>query len=202
MKKNFVGFVLLLLLHTVVAQAANYRVIKIHFLYGSKPAKRFKNSEIKWFGGLKGGHVSIEVDSAVIGFEPIEGVHIFPRKRKKNSRFQVEYLQEWQQDTVTRKYITIIIPVTDQQYEQINQIHQAYCHLPPYDYAFLGMRCAAATDEILGQLNITPPKTKFGYVVSSFYPQRLRRRLLRQAKKNNWSIHRQEGRNSRKWEKE
>lgn len=158
--------------------------------------------ETKWFGGLKGGHVSIEVDADVIGFVPVEGVHIFPRKRKKNSRFLVEPLPEWQQDTATLKYTTVIIPVTDQQYEQIKQIHQAYCQQPPYDYAFFGMRCAAATNEILSRLDITKSKTKGGFVVSTFYPQLLRRRLLRQAEKNNWSVHRQAGRNSRKWEKE
>jgi hypothetical protein len=201
MNKKFSGILLLLLLHTLVAQSASEKVIKIHFLYGSRPAKGYKNRETKWFGGLKGGHVSIEVDAEVIGFVPVEGVHIFP-KQKKNSRFVVESLPEWQRDTATLKYTTISIPVTDQQYEQIKQIHQAYCQQPPYDYAFFGMRCAAATNEILSQLGITKSKTKCGFVVSTFYPQLLRRRLLWQAEISNWPVHRQAGRVSRKWEKE
>ena len=45
--------------------------LKVHFLYGSKPLKRDKNTEQKWFGGILGGHVGIEVkEDKVLNFLP------------------------------------------------------------------------------------------------------------------------------------
>ena len=41
-------------------------LIKIHFLYGSKPAKGYKDSESKAFVGIKGGHVNIEAGGRVL----------------------------------------------------------------------------------------------------------------------------------------
>ncbi|WP_338814872.1 hypothetical protein V9L05_06675 [Bernardetia sp. Wsw4-3y2] len=45
--------------------------LKVHFLYGSKPLKSDKNTEQKWFGGILGGHVGIEVEEdKVLNFLP------------------------------------------------------------------------------------------------------------------------------------
>ena len=46
----------------------NYDTIQLHFLYGSVPAKGYKESEKKLFGGIKGGHVNIEANGKVLDF--------------------------------------------------------------------------------------------------------------------------------------
>jgi hypothetical protein len=53
------------------------QTITVHFLYGSKPAKGNKNAETKWFGGKKGGHVTIETGDSIVGFQPGGKCHVF-----------------------------------------------------------------------------------------------------------------------------
>jgi hypothetical protein len=46
------------------------QTVRLNFLYGSKPANGYKSVESKYFGGLKGGHVNIEVNGRVLDFLP------------------------------------------------------------------------------------------------------------------------------------
>lgn len=172
--------------------------IKVHFMYGSKPRWKDRRSEYHWFGGIKGGHVSIEIDNKVIGFVPAGRLHIFSHKHKRHSGFRIERLSSWQGDTPTIKYTSVIIPLSLQKYQQLQNILQNYTDSTPYDYAFFGMRCAAATCEILSQLNILAK----GNIYTNFYPQLFRRRLIKLAQRNHWDIIRHAGRPSRKWERE
>ena len=64
------------------------------------------------------------------------------------------------------------------------------------------MRCGAAAIEILGQLNILPAYSKKKTYRKIFYPKKLRKRLFKKAKKNNWLITRMHGSKKRKWEKD
>ncbi|MDJ1468511.1 hypothetical protein QNI19_10730 [Cytophagaceae bacterium DM2B3-1] len=64
------------------AERDTIKFIKVHFLYGSKPKKEFKFLEKKWFGGMHGGHVSIETDSVVTGFGPKGKFHVFGNRKK------------------------------------------------------------------------------------------------------------------------
>lgn len=68
-------------------QNDSLKIIKVHFLYGSKPKKEFRFLEEKWFGGMHGGHVSIETDHEVTGFGPQGKFHIFGNKKKFHSHF-------------------------------------------------------------------------------------------------------------------
>ena len=176
--------------------------ITVHFLYGSKPAKGFKQTERKAFGGKKGGHVTIEADNKIIGFQPGGTCHIIGSKKKANGYFRADDKNNWIKDTVSRKYSSVIIPLTAEQYAKVQNTLQAYLQKQPYDYAVFGMRCAAATYDILEDAGVVKQHSKFGKWVSFFYPQLLRRRILKLAEKNNYAVVRHEGRKSRSWEME
>ncbi len=182
--------------------------LKIHFLYGSKPLKSDKNTEQKWFGGILGGHIGIEVEEdKVLNFLPSrESFHWFADKEDKHSTYAIHSVPSFyaifgeHPDSV--KTAIIYIPITTQQKETFDSIVSAYIGHAPYDYAFFGMRCGAATYEILAQLDILK---RYSYRKTSrkiFYPRKLRKRLFKMAKDNNWKIVKQEGIKKRKWEQD
>jgi hypothetical protein len=180
--------------------------LKIHFLYGSKPFNAYKN-EPKWFGGILGGHVDIESDSGkILNFLFTGKVRIFPKQVGKSGFYALyssaqfyEYLGG-HSDSV--KKTTVFIPISKQQKIQFDSLTNAYLTQTPYDYAFFGIRCGAASYEILGQLGIVPKHnlTKTWWTI--LYPKKLRKRLLKKAVSNNWVIVKKQGSNRRKWEKE
>lgn len=199
--KLFLTILLFGYVHFIVSQTdTTSYVIKVHFLYGSKPKRNHKNTEYKVFGGLHGGHVSIQVDDTDYGFEPtIHPVHIFPRK-KRQSDFVDKSLKGQNRYSKESKTVTFIIPVSQTQYLALKQIHQSYCESTPYDYAFFGMRCASATQDILGQIGILKKKSRLGAIITTFYPKRLRKKLFKLSARTNYQIIRNEGRMTRKWE--
>jgi hypothetical protein len=176
--------------------------IRVHFLYGSKPLKKYKNTEAKFFGGLHGGHVSIEIDHVDYGFEPKGKFHILPHRKSCHSAFITRQTNGRNPYTDKDKVVTFIIPVTPQQHDSLFSIMNSYCFHAPYDYAFFGMRCAAATQDILGKTGILKPKGKLSNVATTFYPKKLRKRMYRLSKEKNYRIIFHEGRKTRKWEKD
>ena len=100
------------------------------------------------------------------------------------------------------KKAVVFIPVTKQQKQKLENIVATYLKQAPYDYAFLGMRCGAATYEILGQLGILDSYSLKKTSKKIFYPMLLRKRLFAKSKINNWTIERQEGSLKRKWEQD
>ena len=201
-KALLICFLICVCIAGAFAQQDSGRIIKVHFLYGSKPHPKHKDKETKWFGGFHGGHVSIEVDNEVIGFVPSGKLHIFARRKpgKLHSGFAQQDLERFRQDSVLCKYATVHIPVSIDQYSKIRSIHSSYTKKAPYDYAFFGMRCAAATYEILGQLDLVKDKSRFGNIVCHFYPKPLRKKLFRIAKQRGYRTTSQPGRPTRKWE--
>lgn len=181
--------------------------LNIYFLYGSKPKKEFKRSQRKWFGGILGGHVGIEIDSnKIIDFLPSGKLHIFPHKKNKHSNF-VRHTEErfWEvfgneHDEVKKAIVTI--PISLEQKEKLDSIVDDYFDETPYDYAFFGMRCGASTYEILAQLGIFKRYNNRRTIRKIFYPKKLRRRLFRLAEANAWTIKREEGTEFRKWEQD
>jgi hypothetical protein len=178
------------------------QTITVHFLYGSKPAKGNKNAEAKWFGGKKGGHLTIETGDSIIGFQPDGKCHVFGKNKNANGYFSNEQKQNWVRDTATLKYTSIIIPLDEDNYLKVKSILNNYLKKSPYDYAFLGMRCAAATYDILEETGIVKRRSRVGKWIPFFYPQLLRRRLLKIANANNYAVVKTKGRSSRSWEKE
>jgi hypothetical protein len=181
--------------------------LKVHFLYGSRPLKKYKDTEPKWFGGILGGHVGIEGDTdKIVNFVPSGKFHWFGKKNDRHSAYAIHSPHSFYAiiggEPENVKSAIVYIPVTAQQKHQFDSITTAYIKQTPYDYALFGMRCGAAAYDILGQLNILP---YYHYKKTSwkiFYPKKLRKRLFRAAERNGWRIIKQEGSARRKWEKD
>lgn len=175
-------------------------ILKVHFLYGSKPARGFKKQENKWFGGFHGGHVSIEIGGNVYGFGPTGRYHLIAHRQKKHSHYSRKRLSSWLSDTASNKYVTFILPIDSLQKTRMVDLLDSYVDETPYDYAFLGMRCAASTGHILALFDYLPKQSKFGHTFKYFYPKKLRRKMFKEAVKRDWQIVRVKGRGTRKWE--
>lgn len=193
---------LIILLLLGYSAAFCQRQITVHFLYGSVPAKGQQQTEAKKFGGKKGGHVSIQMGDSIIGFQPKGTCHILPNKSKPNGYFRSDALQHWQKDTVGAKHTSIIIPVSEAQYQALKSRLDSHLNKTPYDYAVFGMRCAAATYDALEDIGIVKEKSTTATWTQYFYPQLLRRKLIKIAQERNYTIIRQQGRHSRVWEME
>jgi hypothetical protein len=179
--------------------------IKVHFLYGSRPLKEYKDSERKWFGGILGGHVGIEGSNGrILNFRPNGNFHVLSSEKRRHSRYDEHSYREFYSlfgsnpDSV--KKVVVTIPVTTEQKKVFDSIEASYLKETPYDYALLGMRCGAASYEILSQLGILKSYSYKKTYLKIFYPQKLRRRLLALARENKWQIERQAGSVKRKWE--
>lgn len=193
---------LLLFCFVTFGQTDSSHTIKVHFLYGSKPLKKYKNkTEMNYFGGIHGGHVTIEVDSVDYGFSPTGRVHMISHNRNCHSQFSGKHTHNQPPYPKGYKLVSFTIPVSEAQYHQLNKIHNDYLSKPPYDYAFFGMRCSAATEEILGQIGVLKKQKRNSKIVrKNFYPKKLRIRMFKLAKERNYKVVQQEGRPTRKWE--
>ena len=70
--------------------------LKVHFLYGSKPLKKYKDTEQKWFGGVLGGHVGIEGDSdKIVNFLPSGKFHWFTKKDNNHSTYAIHSVENF-----------------------------------------------------------------------------------------------------------
>jgi hypothetical protein len=173
--------------------------VTLHFQYGSVPASGYQSTEARYFGGILGGHVTLELDKQVIGFAPGGKCHLFGRRKNPNGYF---HYGPGLGDTTGMKYTSFIIPVTEEQYSALKTIMAEYHQKAPYDYATFGMRCAAAASDILGRAGVLKKKSKTGNVLRYFYPKKLRKKMFRLAAAKNYTIIRHEGRKSRRWEKD
>jgi hypothetical protein len=188
-------------------QSNDSTTIKVHFLYGSKPAKKYKHQETDWFGGKLGGHVGIETAPNVIfDFIPSGDFHVFAHREERHSKFTRHtpsgFWQIFGSHADSVKQMTIVIPVSNIQKTQLDSIFKAYTNITPYDYAFWGMRCGAAAYDVLAHVGIVKTYSYRKTYRKIFYPRRLRRRLIALAENKNWTIVRQQGTERRKWENE
>lgn len=194
------GLLLFAITNICLAARANdssSHYIKINFLYGSKPAKGYKGTEPTLFGGMKGGHVNIEAGGLVLDFMP-GNVPLFPKNKQPSGGFYVNRSVYW--DTVSDKWVAVIVPVSVEQYGKLQMLFDSLPGNPPYDYAVFGMRCAAASYDVLSKIGLFKELKQGKDAVKFFYPKLLRKRLLKWAKENNYTIISHEGRKSRKWE--
>jgi hypothetical protein len=201
--RAFLTTILVFIILSISAQDTCY--IKVHFLYGSAPLKTYRKTEPAWFGGILGGHVGIEADSnRVLNFVPDGKFHLLPAQ-KKHSRYTVDSVKQFYsrlggQHPDSAKQAVVIIPVSRQQKQLFDSIALSYINQTPYDYALAGMRCGAATYEILAQLGIMEPLGLPGTAITILYPKKLRKRLLAKAEKNGWTVIMHNGTTRRKWE--
>ena len=175
----------------------NYDTIQLHFLYGSVPAKGYKESEKKLFGGIKGGHVNIEANGKVLDFLP-GNCPILPENKKPTGGFRLNSALYW--DTSSSKWITIKIPITPHQMRKLEDLFEIYSRETPYDYAVFGMRCAAASYDVLSEIGLFKKLSLKYNIVRNFYPKLLRKRVLKWAEENNYPVIYHAGKTTRKWE--
>lgn len=181
--------------------------LRVHFLYGSKPKRLYKHKESKWFGGKLGGHVGIEADSnRIMNFLPQGKFHITNHKKEPHSSFAIHdrasfYSILGGNGGVAKKAV-VYIPVKPEQKQKFDSITNAYLQKTPYDYALFGMRCGAAAYDILAQLDIMPSYSNTKTYMKIFYPKKLRKRLFKKARQQNWLILSEPGSQTRKWERD
>lgn len=172
--------------------------VLVLFVYGSKPLAA---NEEKWFGGIHGGHVSVQYKDKFISFIPNNGFHYFSKKNKK-SAFVIEEENYFVFDTTNSRYLIISIPVDSSQKSKLDSVCEQRLKDPQYDYAFIGMRCASASYELLSAAGIYK-KHRLGYLKRKyFYPKLLRKKLIKEANQNKWYMKYRKGKSSRKWEKD
>ena len=205
MNKQLLFFTLLALFFAGPIRAQEAGFLPVHFLYGSRPLQKYKFMEKKWFGGKMGGHVGIEIDTnKIMNFVHRGTFHLVSSKQNKHGNYIVSTHSHFNSilggDSNKVKTLTIFIPVNTEQQFKLDSLSKAYLDEAPYDYALLGMRCGAASYEILAQLGILPQYSRSKTALKVFYPKILRKQLLRKAEENGWQMVRQDGSDRRAWE--
>lgn len=198
-------FLVVALLSHGALHAQDSFCLKVHFLYGSKPSRDYKKTESRWFGGLYGGHVGIELDSdRIINFLPNGRFHLLTHKKNRHSRYEYHTNENFYSilggEADSAKKLIIYIRIGRKQKSTYDSLCAKYTSRSPYDYALLGMRCGAAAYDILTQLNILPKSKRNGMALRIPYPKILRKKLIEKASKNNWRMQRFEGTKRRIWE--
>lgn len=207
MKKVLVLLLVLFLVGNDVFPSGDTLYVRAHFLCGSKPKRKFRNEEPRWFGGILGGHAGIEIaPNYIIDFGPRGGFHIFSHRKKRNSGFSrndtLSFYHHFGTPRDSMQRIVVEIPVTLKQKQTLDSLARVYLKSPPYDYAFIGMRCGAAAYDVLSHIGIVKKYSQRKTMMKIFYPRKLRRRLMRKAETHHWKVTRYKGTNRRRWEKE
>lgn len=174
------------------------KLIRVHIIHGSKP---ISVTEYKTIGGMYGGHVVIEVDSNVYGFNfRSKKIHIFPHRKNNAGMYEKEKLADWKNCHKGYKITTVEIPLTMAQYEQlITEYNQNIIH-SPHDYAFLGMRCASSCYWMLGTIGVVNKCNRLKSIRKAFYPKMFRKKMIKLSQKKGYVTNLQKGRSTRKWE--
>lgn len=189
--------------------------IKVLFIYGSKPARGYEDIEPRWFGGIRGGHVAIQIaENRVLSFRSTEyPCHVFGRvsKRKFASIFEYRTVQGAWQTFPPHNYIIdslqrseVVIPISAAQRAVLDSLAATYTQQAPYDYAIFGMRCASAAYKVLQQIGVVQAH-RHGNWLRIFAPRALRKRLYKLAYKNKdrgWIKRTYTGGKRRKWERD
>jgi hypothetical protein len=178
--------------------------ITIHFIHGSVP-KAGCIDQRKRIGGKLGGHVEIEIDTIIYGFEILNndyGVNVFPKNKAEsyNSHFTKKLKSQWYKETINDKITSIQIPVTIDQKDKIRSLYEQNLKICPYDYAFFGMRCASSAYKMLCESNILKKRCNFIYVLSAFTPRQFRNKMIKLAYKHNFRLTFKEGIDCRDWD--
>jgi hypothetical protein len=192
----------------VKTQLINYKLPKseevvdsaiIHFIHGSVPNINCSYQK-KRLGGYLGGHIEIEISKKVYGFSYDSLPINYFSKVNFNSKFECREIAEWQTYTLNDKITSIYIPISNQQKEKLQNLLARHFKKEPYDYAFIGQRCASSTAEILSDAKIINNFSNNEAIITFFYPRMLRLTLLNFAKKNNLKVSLKKGINCVKWE--
>ena len=193
--RSLLFFIGLLIASSCQANDTAY-TIKINFLYGSRPAKGHRQEESKLFGGIKGGHVNIEAGGRVLDFSPGNNP-LLPHNKKPTGGFSIGNSVYWDGDD---KWKTVVVPVSYDQFVALQKIFDSVAARTPYDYAIFGMRCAAASYDVLSKIGLFKEYSIEKNIAAHFYPKLLRKKILKWADKHDYTVISNEGRPTRKWE--
>jgi hypothetical protein len=190
--------------NNIVVTNNSVATVRVHFIHGSVAQKDCADQRVR-MGGKWGGHVELEIDGQVYGFEIKSrkaGLHVIAEDNplRYNSFFSKTPLQTWKSQTSRDKITSINIPVNAVTHQKLLTICNAYHQSSPYDYAVWGMRCTASCQEILAEAGIFPRKSQWGYIFYAFYPRLLRRNMLAWAATNRLTVSRQQGIECRDWD--
>lgn len=161
------------------------QTIKIIFLHRPPLHSLSRRSAgLKWFSGLFTGHVGIEFNPGeIVNFFPEGRFHWIANNQHPHARFVIHTPQEFRRlynpDAFHLSIFYFQIPLPQQQ--MLEKIIESYTHRPPYDYAFLGMRCASATYEIMARAGILQQASWLFLVFRFFTPGLLKQYLRKQA---------------------
>jgi hypothetical protein len=192
----------------VKSQLLSYKIPKkedivdstiIHFTHGSTSRENCIYQK-KRLGGYLGGHIEIEVNNKVYGFLFDSLPISFISQTTFNSKFEFREKSDWLNYSQYDKITSIVIPITMNQKTDLLNILNSYLKKEPYDYAFIGQRCASATAETLSDAKILNEFSNKEAIIAFFYPRTLRFTLLQFAKKNNLKIYSKPGINCHNWE--
>ena len=175
--------------------------LTVLFMYGSKPKREYKDSENKYFGGIHGGHVHIRYRDSVYDFGPYNGFHVFAHKKKLKGEFS-SHPDAGFNHNGSQTLLEIQVLISQSQTTILDSVLNQYVSHTPYDYAFIGYRCASNVADILGKIGVI---CEYGFRRTRrkyFYPKILRTELLLLAEEKNWYWKHSTGRMERKWEKD
>ena len=181
--------------------------IRVHFLHGSKPKRAFRHTEDRWFGGLLGGHAGVEYEpNKILNFQPKSGFHIFTKPNLINSKFSIHDTISFYEilggPSDSAKKTIIRIKISAAQQMQLDSLSEVYGKRAPYDYAFFGMRCGAASYDLLSTIRVVPDYSFSKTWRKTFYPRKLRRRLEAESQSKHYSVVKIKGSARRNWEKD
>ncbi|MFW6352576.1 MAG: hypothetical protein ACOC2E_09315 [Bacteroidota bacterium] len=157
--------------------------VKVLFLgRPSCRALKQKSPELKWFSGIFSGHVGIEFQPGrVVDFVSFGRFHWLPKDENPHSKFVIRSLREFKTlfgtEAQAPKMTVVTIPISDEQQKDLAAIIDTYTRQTPYDYAFLGMRCASATYDMLSRAGILPTRSRLWMIFRFFSPGLLKRYL-------------------------
>ena len=173
--------------------------VSVYFIYGSKPISK---TESKWFGGKMGGHVGLGFSKdSVFHFNPNGKVGAFGNKKQPGRWIQStesEFLCTFGCDS--NQILIVKIPISSEDRIAIRNKALQFIEQSPYPYAFFGMRCTSSCYHLLSQTQLFKTKSKSRMILNYFIPRKLRKELLKKAKKNGWKTTMRKGRSSRKWD--
>lgn len=173
--------------------------MNVYFIYGSKPVSE---SESKWFGGKAGGHVGMGFSKdSVFHFNPNGKAGMFGKKDQPGT-----WLQSTERDFLctfgcdSNQILIVQIPISADDRNAIRMKALQFLEQSPYPYAFFGMRCTSSCYHLLSQTHLFKTKSKSRMIRNYFIPRKLRKELLKKAKKYGWKTIMEKGRSSRKWD--
>lgn len=191
------------LLVSAISQAQDTgKLAQVHIIHGSRSKYQYQETEPRSLGGMFGGHVVMQLDSHIYGFLFTHyRFHLFPSEKHSIGMFQDQPAGSWHEWVKNDRVTTITIPVSARQFLVMDSTYKEYNKSAPYDYAFIGMRCAASCYKILADAGILEPVTEKQSVWRAFYPRPLRKYLVKLAHERGWGIDITEGSPRRKWER-